>query len=266
MTRSFLLDESQQRIEDACRFLYQSIEEQTGSKLDTLDLEDLITEQISRVVESKLQENNRKAALRHKPDPQGQVLYLKEENQTLSERWMKIFNQVYTEMVELGLPIHKPDYVSVKRSLRVTLGKCYCESLWDAKTRTMQKHFYIYFNPDLLKLEEERILRDTFAHELIHTIDGCMNHSKLFKYYASFVNAKLGCRVSSTFSVDLYPALSPADKKVLDLRAKHQTQYQYQVQCVDCKTTFNRQRKSKLVEHPERYRCGLCGGKLKRTK
>lgn len=266
MSRSFLSGKSPQRIEDACRFLYQSMEEQTKTQLGKLDLEDLINEQISKVVESKLEENNRKAALRHKPDPQGQVLYFKEERQTSLERWMKIFNQIYADMVRLGLPIHKPDYVSVRRSLRVTLGKCYCESLWDVNTRTMQKHFYIYFNPDLLKLEEERILRDTFAHELIHTIDGCMNHSKLFKYYASFVNDELGCRVTSTFSVDLYPALSAADKKILDVRAQRQTKYQYQVQCIDCKMTINRQRKSKLIEHPERYRCGRCGGRLKRTK
>ncbi|MFB6072558.1 MAG: SprT-like domain-containing protein [Halobacterium sp.] len=36
----------------------------------------------------------------------------------------------------------------------------------------------------------------------------------------------------------------------------------YWVECEDCGSEMPRYRKSKLVKHPERYRCGGCGGSL----
>lgn len=35
------------------------------------------------------------------------------------------------------------------------------------------------------------------------------------------------------------------------------------VRCVDCSVELARYRASKLVEHPERYACGACGGRLR---
>lgn len=55
---------------------------------------------------------------------------------------------------------------------RKTLGRC----------TERNGRFTIQLNPNLLKFEEdgEKIIHETIAHELCHTLPGCMNHGREF--------------------------------------------------------------------------------------
>ncbi|MEG1774009.1 MAG: SprT-like domain-containing protein [Oscillospiraceae bacterium] len=94
----------------------------------------------------------------------------------------------------------------------------------------------------------EAACRQTLAHELLHTCRGCRNHQALWRSYAARMNAQFGYsigRVSSCEALGLEPA-GPI---------------RYRLRCEGCGAVLTRQRRSPLVEHPERYRC-RCGGRL----
>ncbi len=95
-------------------------------------------------------------------------------------------------------------------------------------------------------------LRQTLAHELLHTCPGCRNHGERWKAYAQRVNEALG------FSIQ---RLAPPEGETGPLR---RDTIKYVLECQRCGAKIYRSRMSKAVKQPWRYRC-KCGGKLKRT-
>lgn len=104
---------------------------------------------------------------------------------------------------------------------------------------------------DRLLTAGERACRQTLAHELLHTCPGCQGHGPIWKAHAARMNAAYGYQIARTGSCE---ALGVPDKSPV----------RHLVVCEDCGMEFKRARASLLVQHPERYRCGRCGGKLKR--
>ncbi len=101
-------------------------------------------------------------------------------------------------------------------------------------------------------LEDGDKLRQTLAHELLHTCPGCQNHGPAWKAHAARVNAAWGMEITR---------LAPAgEEDALPLR---QEAPKYLLGCTACGRLFPRSRLSKAVKQPWRYRCP-CGGKLKR--
>ena len=52
----------------------------------------------------------------------------------------------------------------------------------------------IFLNPNMLKFEDdkEQIIKDTLAHELVHTCKGCNNHGSEFHRIGNLIRRKLG--------------------------------------------------------------------------
>ncbi len=100
-------------------------------------------------------------------------------------------------------------------------------------------------------LEKPGDLRQTLAHELLHTCRGCRNHGEKWKAYAARVNEALGYEIQR---------LAPAQGEPEPLRRE---QTRYVLKCQSCGAEIRRSRMSKAVKQPWRYRCP-CGGKLKR--
>lgn len=98
----------------------------------------------------------------------------------------------------------------------------------------------------------EQSLRETLAHELLHTCYGCRNHGKRWRLYAQRVGATYGYRIARVATEE--------ELGVGEARA-----CRYLLRCTVCGAQFKRFRTSPLVEHPERYRC-RCGGGLERVK
>lgn len=101
-------------------------------------------------------------------------------------------------------------------------------------------------------LERPELLRQTLAHELLHTCRGCRNHGEQWKAYAQAVNQAFGMKIER---------LAPLEEG--DPQRLRRDEIKYALQCQSCGAVLYRARMCKVVKSPWRYRC-QCGGKLKR--
>ena len=109
--------------------------------------------------------------------------------------------------------------------------------------------FIIELSERLLEAEEWACCQ-TLAHEVLHTCPGCRDHGALWKGYAARMNAAWGYHIARTGSC--------RELGVPDVRP-----VRHLLVCSRCGMEFKRSKASKLVQHPERYRC-RCGGTLER--
>lgn len=103
---------------------------------------------------------------------------------------------------------------------------------------------------------DEQGLKNTIIHELLHSCKGCMNHGENWKRLAAKVNRAYGYNIKRCSSAD--------EKGVQEETRPIKTtrEIKYIVKCNGCGHTYTRTKMSKLIQHPEHYRCGCCGGKL----
>ena len=99
-------------------------------------------------------------------------------------------------------------------------------------------------------------VRQTIAHELLHTCNGCQNHGRLFKYYAGVMNRAYGYDIKTT---------STFEELGIEKNEDAPPSLNYALKCMSCGKIIVRSRMSKIIKHPSQYRC-ICGGKLKRIK
>ena len=100
---------------------------------------------------------------------------------------------------------------------------------------------------------DEAGLKNTIIHEILHTCKGCQNHQENWKRVAQKVNAAYGYNIKRTSST--------LEKGVLE-ETMPPIPANYVVECKCCGYTYTREKKSKLITNMERYRCGVCGGRL----
>ena len=104
---------------------------------------------------------------------------------------------------------------------------------------------------------DDQALKDTIAHELLHTVEGCSGHRGKWKALAERVKRELpGYSVSR---------VSSADQKGV-AEGPRTPVYRYELVCEGCGQRILRQKESALIRRPSRYRCGKCGGRFKRVK
>lgn len=122
-------------------------------------------------------------------------------------------------------------------------------------------------NINVLLLQDdcpERALLETLYHELLHCVDGCMNHGEKWQELAELVN--------DCYMVNITRASSDEEKLGVEYASevrevKQQSLKIFAVQCVDCGTKTTRQgmRSPKWYARPEWYKCSKCGGELKKV-
>ena len=99
---------------------------------------------------------------------------------------------------------------------------------------------------DCYEIEIAAILLDERTPE-----EYLMNHTGRWK--------KLAERVNSAYGYNVKRAAAPDEELIPDgLTDKPK----YKVVCPVCGTEYERYRKSALIQHPERYRCGRCKANL----
>ena len=97
---------------------------------------------------------------------------------------------------------------------------------------------------------EEKHIKETLAHEVLHTCPNCMNHGLTWKAYAIKMNMYYGYEISRTNSCDNMGIVNPRIENA-----------RYIIVCKNCGKKLYRQRESKTIKNIERYYC-KCGGKL----
>lgn len=148
--------------------------------------------------------------------------------------------QVMGQAVALGIPISKGIHPHVKLNTRA-VGRFGC------CTRRGETD-YIEVSARLIEAGEQTV-RETLAHEVLHTCRGCRDHGARWKSYAARMNAAYGYHIARTGTWEAMGLPSPR-------RAR------YLLVCQRCGLEISRVRASSLVQHPERYRC-RCGGSLR---
>lgn len=157
-----------------------------------------------------------------------------------------LLQQVIAQAKRLGIPVSERILPHVLINKRATgrFGACF------ANKRTGV--FQIELSDILLRASEDAC-RQTLAHEVLHTCYGCQNHKKRWNRYAEMMNEAYGYQISRT---DTPERLGVESKRVV----------RYMVACDNCGAEIPRARKSRVISHPEDYRCAKCGGHLSRKE
>ena len=109
-------------------------------------------------------------------------------------------------------------------------------------------------------------LINTLYHELLHTCAGCMDHGEKWKRYAAQVKARLGYNIKRTSSAaeKLSAEMQTEEARRESDRRAHSKKYI--LKCEKCGSELCRATFSKVIQSPELYRCGKCGGEFRRIK
>lgn len=98
----------------------------------------------------------------------------------------------------------------------------------------------------------------TLCHETIHSLNGCFNHGETFKAVGKVVmNIYENLQVSRTIGDSGYNAYR---------RQQTADRVNWHVICQGCGQTIKRQRACDFTKNPQRYKCGICGGKFETFK
>ena len=108
-------------------------------------------------------------------------------------------------------------------------------------------------------LEDDRFLKQTIIHELLHSMTPNEHHGGEWKRLADKVTRKSNGKYVIT-RANSFEELGIDRKKVAKPK-----KIRYQVACPQCGATWNYQRKSKVVNNPENYRCAGCKKTLVRV-
>ena len=153
-----------------------------------------------------------------------------------------LLQEVIAQAKTLHIPVseHIQPHVRINRRATGRFGACFA----DRRTGTFQIEI-----SDVLLTARRQVCCQTLAHEVLHTCYGCQNHKKRWQQYAERMNCAYGYAIARTDSPE---RLGVENKRVV----------RYLVRCGGCGAEIPRARRSRLVEHPEEFRCAKCGGTL----
>ncbi len=157
-----------------------------------------------------------------------------------------LLEAVMEEATAAGIPVsdHIQPHVLVNRRAKKRFGQC----IFKDGTYTIELSVRLLEAP-------KHSCKQTIAHELIHTCQGCGNHGALFLHYAEILNRRFGYHIKRTNSCEEMGIAPRADAKNVH----------YILLCEQCGKQIQRERYSPAVANPSRYRC-RCGGRLRRIK
>lgn len=165
-------------------------------------------------------------------------------------------NRCIKELEEIGLECGNISEIKVNTRAKKRWGQC----------KRIPNGYQININVALLdERSDERGLKETIIHELLHSCKGCMNHGENWKRLADAVNEIYGynikrCNSAEEKGVSKEVRAEYGYNPNSHVSVNHSTNYT--IKCGHCGHTYTRTRKSKVVQHPEHYRCGYCGGNL----
>lgn len=165
-----------------------------------------------------------------------------------NERLDKLLEKVIIQAHECKIPISKNINPKIYINLRAKKRFGACRLIKDHG----KKFFIIEISYNLYNSDDKTIM-EVIAHEVLHTCNGAMNHGEKWKRYAFIMNKTYGYNIKR---VSTREEMNLSEEKIDKLY-----NVKYIVKCLKCGKEIYRLRKSKVVMHPEKYRC-QCGGKL----
>ena len=154
------------------------------------------------------------------------------------------FEQITNECVNMvekaGFQVPKIEFKTKKYKSRY--GQC----------EKKYGQYKITINEYLINTNNEKEIKDTIIHEILHTLPDCMNHGKIWKQKAMIINNRYNMDISRC-----------GNFQIVEMQeAKEEVQYMFK--CKDCGQIIKRKRMSKFVREYEHYHCAICKGKFER--
>lgn len=152
-------------------------------------------------------------------------------------------------LLDIGIPLGVVEDVSVNGRLSACWGRC------SRRKYGTNTDFKIEISEVLAVNRDFDCIDNTMIHELLHTCDGCFNHSAKWKYYAKVVCSHYGYNITR---------ISSAEEKGVDVADLISKGY-YACQCTGCGEVVTRKSECDFIKYPERYTCGRCKGSFIRV-
>ena len=99
----------------------------------------------------------------------------------------------------------------------------------------------------------ETSLRDTILHELCHTVENGRGHKNGWRLAAEKIRQSCGISLSTTGTADELQVFESDHEKA-----------KYVFKCCGCGQIVKKNRRTRFVDHPEFFKCGICGGKFEK--
>ena len=158
----------------------------------------------------------------------------------------KLYHEVLADFDALSIPYGKVVSVTANGRAQSRWGQC----------RKKPDGYYIDINKSLLDdALEDHGAKDTIAHELCHTIDGCLNHGAKWKRYAKMLGV---------FGYVIKRTDTAADKGISMQLVKENpnNHYKYAVICETCGQASYYCKRCKVIQALQKgsknYKCGRC--------
>lgn len=191
----------------------------------------------------------------------------------MDEKLLKLYSECTKELQNIGIDIldekniGKID-IQISNRTAKRYGCCRQENP-DKNYKTVKRYenrkiityqkfreHHIYISKWVLELDD-KIIKNTIIHELIHCIPYCNDHGENFKKYARYINEKLELNISRLGNKE-------EDYKKSNIEYKEKESYNYIITCEKCGQKIYRQRLNK--NFIKKYRCGICKSKFKVEK
>lgn len=156
-------------------------------------------------------------------------------------KYNNLLQEVIGEAAQLNIPVSSNinSNITINTRAKGRFGQC-----------KKRNGGYLIEISEHLTQAENKYIKQTIAHEVLHTCPNCMNHGLTWKAYAMKMNMYYGYEISRTNSCENMGIVSPRIENA-----------KYIIVCKNCGKKLYRQRESKTIKNIERYHC-KCGGKL----
>lgn len=187
----------------------------------------------------------------------------------MEERLLELFNESILELQSIGInPLDREvgeiDINFAKRNAK-RYGCCRYEDPDPNYIVRFKKGYRVYkkyarYNKHHIEISkwvmdlDDKIVKNTIIHEIIHCFPYCVDHGEQFKAYAKVINEKLGYNITRLGNKK--EDYEKSNVEFTDEKKHHN----YEIRCLGCNYTVYRQRVAK--NFARKYRCGLCGGKF----
>lgn len=184
----------------------------------------------------------------------------------MQKKLESLFLQCLNELKSIGFNLDKENIGEIKIQISKRNNKrygCCKQEEPDKKYKIVQKIGrrrivkYEKFMKHTIEISKwvldlnDKIIKNTIMHEIIHCFPYCNNHGTQFKKYAGYINEKLGYNISRLGN-------KKEDFEQSDVEYKEKD-FKYVIKCTSCGKLIYRNRLAKNFFR--KYRC-LCGGKL----
>ncbi len=158
-----------------------------------------------------------------------------------------VYNDCLNEIKTCGIVPGNIVDVTINTRAKRRWGRC-----------TVENGFYKIEISDRLLQDDVDIkaTKNTMAHEILHTVKGCMNHGLNWQSVANKVN------MAYPDIYNIKRTTSSEEKGLEPIGKCRNDTAKYALVCKDCGHRNVYKRAGKAVQNPNRYRCGICGGKL----